>query len=105
MTDNGAKGKVCRMPVVSLLAFEDRSAKFIFVRIPDSYGRYVRTDPCVAHVPCPSCNSTIGEPCRHNGKYMGGTHGKRRGGWHERHPERHPKDVTDPCDGATVTLR
>lgn len=109
MSDNGGRGKTCRMPMVSLVAFEDRSGKFIFVRIPDSYGRYVRTDPCVAHVPCSRCNATIGEPCMHNGKYCGGTHAVRRGAWDQRHrgkaqPFRR-KDVTDPADGATVTIK
>lgn len=101
--------KKCRMPVLSLVAFEDRSGNFIFVRIPDTFGRYVRTDPCVAHVPCPLCNSTVGEPCKHDGKYCGGTHHVRRGSWDQRHRGKRyraeRKDVIDICDGATVTLK
>lgn len=100
----------CRMPAVSLVAFEDRAGKFIFVRIPDSYGRYVRTDPCVALHPCPKCNSTVGEPCKTHGKYHAGIHasrsGRHRGKGRALPPEiLNAKDVIDPCDGATVTIR
>lgn len=103
----------CRMPIVSLVAFEDRPGRFIFVRIPDEYGRYLRTDPCVAYVPCPRCNATVGEPCKSwgkkPGKYHGSTHADRRGSWDQRHrgkPLRmERKDVIDPVDGATVTIK
>lgn len=101
----------CRMPIVSLIAWEDRPGRFIFVRIPNEYGRYLRTDPCVAHVPCPyeSCGATVGEPCKHKGKYHSATHAARRGDWDQRHrgkPLRMERiDVVDRGDGATVSIK
>lgn len=104
----------CRMPIISLIAFEDRPAKFIFVRVPDDFGRYVRTDPCVAKVPCERCGATIGEPCKSWGKkpgrYHGATHALRREAADGR---RHRgkrlaierTDVIDIADGATVTIK
>jgi hypothetical protein len=102
------------MPVISLIAFEDRAARFIFVRVPDDFGRYVRTDACVALVPCERCGATIGEPCKSWGKkpgrYHGATHALRReaAGQTRRKGRAHKlecKDVIDPADGATVTIK
>ena len=102
----------CRMPIVSLVAWEDRAANFIFVRIPTEYGRYLRTDRCVAHVPCPykTCGATVGEPCMHNGKYVGGTHAVRRDEYNgntrrKTHLIPEKKDVIDGNDGARVTIK
>lgn len=101
----------CRMPVISLVAWEDRGpVRFIFVRVPTERGRYLRTDPCVAYVPCPynSCGSTVGEPCKHNGRYVGGTHAVRRreGDLRRRAAPLPPiDDVTDQEDGAHVTIK
>lgn len=97
------------MPVVSLMAFEDRPGRFIFVRIPNEVGRYLRTDPCVAHVACERCNATVGEPCHHRGRYTSATHAVRRGDFDQRHrgkPLRIERiDVVDHLDGATVTMK
>jgi hypothetical protein len=100
---------ICRMPIISLIAFEDRTAKFIFVRVPNEFGRYLRTDPCVAHVACERCHATIGEPCRHDGKYVAATHAVRRGDHDQRHkgkPLRLERiDVIEPNDGAHVVIK
>lgn len=101
----------CRMPVISLIAWHDRSADFIFVRVPNEYGRYLRTDQCVSQVPCPykSCGATVGEPCMHDGKYVAGTHAVRReAGKHERRAQQFnvPRaDVVDQNDGARVSIK
>jgi hypothetical protein len=103
----------CRMPVVSLVAFEDRSAGFIFVRIPDEHGRYLRTHPCVAHVACPRCNATIGEPCKswgkNPGRYHGATHADRRGNWNQSYRGKPISfarvDVIAPADGARTIIK
>jgi len=94
----------CRMPIISLIAFDDRSAKFIFVRVPNEFGRYLRTHPCVALVPCPyrECGATIGEPCKHKSGYVAGTHALRRM-LCKRNP--HRMDVIDQNDGAHVTIK
>lgn len=101
--------RTCRMPVVRLVAFDDRPGKFIFVRVPDEYGRYVRTDPCVAHVPCPHCKVTVGEPCRFNGSYTAGTHSARRRLGDQRRKGRPHRiermDVIDAADGANVAIK
>lgn len=67
-------------PRISLVAWEDRAGQFIFVAIPDSRGRYVRTDKSVALVGCTHCGAVVGEPCKSkNGDgYGGGTHVVRR---------------------------
>lgn len=102
----------CRMPIISMVAFEDRTAGFIFVRIPNEFGRYLRTHPCVAHVPCSRCDATIGEPCKSWGKnpgnYHGATHADRRSAWAGcrsdlTRPER--ADIIDPADGARTTIK
>jgi len=102
---------VCRMPQIRLVAFDDRQGKFIFVAVPNEYGRYLRTDRSVAYVACELCGATVGEPCRHPriGKYHGQTHAVRRhtfqvqfaGHWRDA-PHR---DVLDLADGATVTIK
>lgn len=103
----------CRMPVVSLIAWEDRQAAFIFVRVPTEYGRYMRTDKSVALAPCERCNSTVGEPCKgwrkdnaSFGKYHAATHAVRRRAADGRmkRAER-PDDIIDRGDGATVTIK
>lgn len=67
-------------PRVSLVAFEDRANRFIFVAIPDQRGRYLRTDRSVALVECPQCGAMVGEPCHgHTGdKWSSVTHVRRR---------------------------
>lgn len=99
----------CRMPQISMIAWEDRAGRFIFVSIPDERGRYVRTDPCVGLVgrTFEGCNSTRGEPCKSKGgKYRGGTHWvRRKAGDRRRNHLDHPDDVTDPQDGANVTIK
>ena len=101
----------CRMPVISLIAWEDRSTDFIFVRVPNEYGRYLRTDQCVSQVPCPytHCGATVGEPCMHDGRYVAGTHAVRReAGKNARRGQQFDvqrTDVIDQVDGATVTIK
>lgn len=101
----------CRMPSVTLVAFQDRTAGFIFVKIPTEHGRYLRTHPCVAHVPCSRCDATVGEPCKSWGKrpgrYSGATHADRRGDWaHRGKPIVFERlDIIEPGDGATVTIK
>lgn len=100
----------CRMPVIQLVAFEDRPCKFIFVRVPDTGGRYVRTDPCVAFAPCPQCGSTIGEPCKSHEQYRGSTHAVRRDALLALRRRGQAaladrRDVIDVCDGATITIK
>lgn len=67
-------------PRVSLVAYEDRTSRFIFVSIPDQRGRYLRTDRSVALVGCPQCGAMVGEPCHgHTGdKWSSVTHYRRR---------------------------
>lgn len=65
-------------PRIQLVAFEDRKPGFIFVAVPDERGRYLRTDACVALVPCPFCKAVKGEPCKSKQGYGGGTHHHRR---------------------------
>lgn len=65
-------------PRVSLVAWEDRQAGFIFVAVPDERGRYLRTDRSVAVYACPQCGALMGEPCRSKQGYGGGTHVARR---------------------------
>ena len=62
------------------MAFEDRWGGFIFVAIPGTRGRYLRTDKSVALVPCPMCRAQIGEPCTstQGDGYGGTTHANRR---------------------------
>lgn len=96
------------MPVVSLVAFEERTGGFIFLRVPTEFGRYVRSHVSVAYVACPRCNSTVGEPCKFDGKYQGSTHGVRRDEFKRgRHTsgDRPRVDVTSPDDGAHVTVK
>ncbi|MBS0454016.1 MAG: hypothetical protein JSS14_22160 [Proteobacteria bacterium] len=67
------------IPKISLVAFKERQGGFIFVAIPNERGRYVRTDASVAHVACPQCRATVGEPCKgRHGTYNSGTHYGRR---------------------------
>lgn len=65
-------------PVIQLVAFEDRYKKWVFVRVPNEKGRYVRTDPCVVQVECPACKAAVGELCKGSQGYWAGTHGDRR---------------------------
>lgn len=63
---------------VKLHAFEDRSGNFIFVKVPDEYGRYVRTAYSVALVDCPYCKSPAGVPCKGQyDRYTGSSHAYR----------------------------
>lgn len=101
----------CRMPVISLIAWQDRSMGFIFVRVPNEYGRYLRTDQSVSQVTCPqkNCGATIGEPCMHDGNYVAGTHYLRRTAAKELRRGKQfavkAEDVIDRLDGATVTIK
>ena len=96
----------CQMPSISLVAWEWRHPRFIFVRIPNERGRYLRTDRSVAVVPCDHCKATIGEPCKHNGNYVGGTHYVRRKAakiGSNRRAE--ATDIEDSDDGANLTIK
>ena len=59
-------------PRVSLVAWEDRQAGFIFVAVPDERGRYLRTDRSVVACGCPQCGALVGEPCKSKQGYGGG---------------------------------
>jgi hypothetical protein len=102
---------VCRMPQIRLVAFEDRLAKFIFVAVPNEFGRYLRTDRSVAYVACENCGSTVGEPCQHRktGKYHACTHAVRRDTFNLQVRNKvlnaPHRDVVIPSDGATVTIK
>lgn len=65
-------------PSIALVAWEDRPGYFVFVRVPDDRGRYVRTDRSVVLVPCPLCDAVKGEPCKGKQGYGGATHHRRR---------------------------
>lgn len=79
----------CRNPTISLVAFEERgNPDFIFVSVPTERGRYVRTDRCVAYVPCSYCGSVVGEPCKSRGtrdRYGGGVHCDRKAAFRKVH--------------------
>jgi len=51
-------------PQISLVAYESRDGRRVFVKVPDERGRYMLTDRCVVEVSCPNCRSAIGEPCK-----------------------------------------
>lgn len=72
----------CRMPTISLVAWESRPGDFVFVKIPNERGRYLRTHVSVIKVACTVCNATVGEPCYnpHGAvvRYGSGTHADRR---------------------------
>ena len=71
-------------PSISLVAWADRQPGFVFVKVPNERGRYVRTDTCVVLTACPYCHAGIGEPCFASSStakhphYQGGTHSDRR---------------------------
>lgn len=100
----------CRNPTISLVAWADRDNKFVFVKVPNEWGRYVRTDPCVVRVPCPACGSVVGEPCRNkqNGTYWASTHADRRTAGDKRRLGSllaELSDKVDTLDGARVTIK
>lgn len=66
------------MPMISLVAFQDRQNHFIFVHNPSKRGTYFRTDRSVALVSCELCGSVSGEPCKGKQGYSGSTHSVRR---------------------------
>lgn len=55
-------------PAISLVAYEEREGGvptgWIFVKVPNERGRYMRTLRCVVEVSCPECAAVPGEPCR-----------------------------------------
>lgn len=64
---------ICRV-----VAYEDRQGGFIFVRVPNEYGRYVRTSRVVAMADCPACGSLFGVPCvGQYDRYTGSIHADR----------------------------
>lgn len=73
-------------PAISLTAFDSRDPFFVFVKVPNERGRYVRTDVSVILVPCRHCGACVGEPCLRGGHalpgrlktYGAGTHAVRR---------------------------
>lgn len=70
-----------RAPAISLVAHDARGGGFVFVRVPDEHGRYLRTDMSVVTVACPMCKAAIGEPCTAGSKrtgYSATTHYVRR---------------------------
>jgi hypothetical protein len=73
-----AKRNMMRIGDVKIHAFEDRQGQFIFVKIPDEYGRYVRTRVAVVLSDCPACKAALGEPCRGQyNRYTGSIHADR----------------------------
>jgi hypothetical protein len=73
--------------IIKRVAFEDRNGNFIFVRVPEEYGRYVRTSWAVAIAPC-ACGAKVGEPCFSGGIRSGSR--KRTGSSHaDRHVAAH----------------
>lgn len=70
----------CNTPdsAVRRIAYLDRQGHFIFVKVPDEYGRYVRTRALVAYAACPACGSIEGVPCvGQYGRYTGSIHADR----------------------------
>ena len=59
-------------PQISLVAYETRDPRKVFVKVPNQRGRWMLTDRCVVEVACKFCGSAIGEPCR--SKCHGGRH-------------------------------
>lgn len=45
------------------IAYDDRQGHFVFVKIPNEYGRYARVPNLVTYAPCPACGSPVGVPC------------------------------------------
>lgn len=45
--------------------------KWLFVRLVQTPGLYIRTHPCVASVACPTCGAAREEPC--HGKFGANT--------------------------------
>lgn len=43
-----------------------QDARFVFVRIMGQF--WLRTDACVAFVPCPTCKAATGDPCTGSGE-------------------------------------
>lgn len=85
------------VPSIALVAWAERTGDFIFVKVPNERGRYLRTDSCVAHVACPWCKSIPGEPCKSNSrKYYGsGTHSDRRRAFQDKYRNRGDEMRTD----------
>lgn len=50
------------MSGISLVAYDGIRGK-LFVKDPSLRGRWMITDLCVVHVPCPQCKAIVGEPC------------------------------------------
>ena len=43
-----------------------QDARFVFVRVMGAF--WIRTDACVAFVPCPTCKAATGDPCTGDGE-------------------------------------
>jgi hypothetical protein len=101
----------CRNPTITLVVWEARNPRFVFVAIPNERGRYVRTDACVATVPCDHCGAVVGEPCRRGKnreemRYGCGTHWlRRRMADRRRASTPIPDDIVCQDDGALVTIK
>ena len=69
-------------PTISLVSWASRDPNFIFVKVPNEKGRYLRTDKSVLLVPCKFCGALKMEPCRRSKEtpysYVGTTHFSRR---------------------------
>lgn len=88
-------------PTISLVAFESRWPQFVFVAIPDTRGRYVRTHPCVITVPCGYCGAVVGEPCK--GKTPDGYSGQVHVGRRDAHKRKLGRFATPKPRGDLVT--
>lgn len=90
--------KTCPYPTIRFVAWEQRvPGAQIFVPDPDTRGRYILTDRCVALVPCQQCKSIPGEPCKGKQGYGAGTHYVRRHAvrWSGKRGQK-PNDVLKP---------
>lgn len=70
-------------PQISLVAYETRDPRKVFVKVPNQRGRWMLVDRCVVEVPCMVCGTAIGEPCISHTTcgshtYMVDTHYQRR---------------------------
>lgn len=86
---------------ISLVAYPDRQGRFIFAKVPNERGRYLRTDKSVALVACPKCEAMVGEPCKDTNGYGGTTHYWRRRAAQSLYGHGlKADDLIDPNDGA-----
>jgi hypothetical protein len=51
---------------VRIPLMQAQDARFVFVRVMGPF--WIRTDACVAFVPCPTCKAAMGDPCTGDGE-------------------------------------